>query len=71
MAGQVIKKKKQDKRPTDREELVQRRFMEIDVDPGHDAELGWIEKAEAAETERPIKLKGNRPGTASAKRRED
>jgi hypothetical protein len=58
MAAQVIKKKKQDKRPTDRELLVQRRFMEIDVDPGRDAELGWIDDAEDAETERTVKLKG-------------
>jgi hypothetical protein len=73
MAGQVIKKRKQkqDKRPTDREELVQRRFMEIDVDPGHDAELGWIDRVEGAEPERTVKLKGNRVGTASSKKRED
>ena len=71
MAGQVIKKKKQDKRPTDSKQLVQRRFMEIDVDPGRDAELGWTDKAEDAETERAVKLKGNRLGTASSKRRED
>ena len=71
MAGQVIKKKKQEKRPTDREELVQRRFMEIDVDPGRDAELGWIDKVEEAETERTVKLKGNRLGSAGSKRRED
>ena len=71
MAGRVIKKKKQDKRPTDREELVQRRFMEIDVDPGHDAELAWIDKVEDAKTARTVKLKGNRLGTASPKRRAD
>jgi hypothetical protein len=45
--------------------------MEIDVDPGHDADLGWIDKAEDAETERTAELKGNRLGTASSKRRED
>ena len=71
MAGQMTKKKKQDKRPTDREQLVQKRFMEIDVDPGRDAELGWIDKAEDTETERTAELKGNRLGTANWKRRED
>jgi hypothetical protein len=71
MAGQVTKKKKQDKRPTDREQLVQKRFMEIDVDPGRDAELEWIDKAEDAETERTAELMGNRLRTASWKRRED
>ena len=71
MAGQVTKKKKQDKRPTDRVQLVQKRFMEIDVDPGRDAKLGWIDKAEDAETERTAELKGNRLGTASPKRREN
>jgi hypothetical protein len=71
MAGQMTKKKKQDKRPTDREQLVQKRFMEIDVDPGRDAELGWMDKAEDAETERTPELKGNRLGSASSKRRED
>ena len=57
MAAQVTRKKKQHKKPTDREQLVQRRFMEIDVDPGRDAELGWIDDAEDAETERTVKLK--------------
>ena len=71
MAGQTTKKKKQDKRPTDRVQLVQKRFMEIDVDPGRDAELGWIDKAEDAETERTAERKVNRLGTASSKRRED
>jgi hypothetical protein len=71
MAAQVTRKKKQHKKPTDREQLVQRRFMEIDVDPGHDADLGWIDKAEDSETERTAELKGNRLGTASSKRRED
>ena len=71
MAGQATKKKKQDKRPTDREQLVQKRFMQIDVDPGRDAELGWIDKAEDTETERTAELKGNRLGTANSKRRED
>jgi hypothetical protein len=71
MARQVTKKKKQDKRPTDRVQLVQKRFMEIDVDPGHDAEFGWIDKAEDTETERTPDLKGNRLGTANSKRRED
>jgi len=71
MAGQATKKKKQDKRPTDREQLVQKRFMEIDVDPGCDAELGWIDKAEDAETEKTAEVKGNRLGTASSKRRQD
>ena len=71
MAGRVIKKKKQDKRPTDRGQLLRRRLMEIDVDPGRDAELGWFDKAEDAETERTADLKGNRFGTASSKRRED
>jgi hypothetical protein len=71
MPGQATKKKKQDKRPTDREQLVQKRFMEIDVDPGRDADLGWMDKAEDAETERTAELKGNRLGTANSKRRED
>jgi hypothetical protein len=71
MAGQAAKKKKQDKRPTDREQLVRKRFMEIDVDPGRDAELGWIDKAEDAETERTSDLKGNRLGSAGSKRRGD
>jgi hypothetical protein len=71
MAAQATKKKKQDKRPTDRVQLVQKRFMEIDVDPGRDAELGWIDKAEDTETERSADLEGDRLGTASSKRRED
>ena len=71
MAGQMAKKKKQGNRPTDRDQLVQKRFMEIDVDPGHDAELGWIDKTEDAETERTAERKGNRLGTPSSKRRED
>ena len=71
MAAQTTKKKKQDKRPTDRVQLVQKRFMEIDVDPGRDAELGWIDKAEDTETERTAELKGNRLGSANWKRRED
>ena len=41
MAGHGTKKKKNtEKRPTDREQLVQKRFMEVDVDPGRDAEPG-------------------------------
>ena len=71
MAAQTTKKKKEDKRPTDRVQLVQKRFMEIDVDPGRDAELGWIDKAEDTETERTAELKGNRLGTSNSKRRED
>jgi hypothetical protein len=71
MAGQVTKKKKQDKRPTDRVQLVKKRFMEIDVDPGRDAELGWIDKAEDTETGRTADLKGNRLGTANSKSREN
>ena len=71
MAGQVTKKKKQDKRPADRNQLVQRRFMEIDVDPGRDAELGWLDKAEDSAAARTAEMKGNRFGTASSKRRED
>jgi hypothetical protein len=71
MAAQVTRKKKQDNRPTDRDQLVQKRFMEIDVDPGHDAELGWIDKTEDAETERTAERKRNRLGGASSKRRED
>ncbi len=58
MASQATKKKKQGKRPADRDHLEQKRFMEIDVDPGRDAELGWIDKAE------------DRSGAAGSKRRE-
>ena len=64
-------KKKQDKKTTGREFLMRKRFMEIDVDPGRDAELGWIDKAEDAETEGTAELEGNRLDTASSKRRED
>ena len=71
MAGQATKKKKQDKRPTDREQLVQKRFMEIDVDPGRDAELGWIDKAEDTKTESTAELKVNRLRTASSRNPED
>ena len=71
MTAQVTRKKKQHRRATGREQVVQKRFMEIDVDPGRDAELGWIDKAEDAETERTAELKENRPSAASSKRRED
>ena len=71
MAAQVTRKKKRHKKSVDRVQLVQKRFMEIDVDPGRDAELGWIDKAEDAQTERLVDLKGNRFGTAGAKRRGD
>jgi hypothetical protein len=71
MAAQTTKKKKQGERQSDRKQLVEKRFMEIDVDPGRDADLGWIEKAEDAETDRTADLKGNRRGAASSKRRED
>jgi hypothetical protein len=69
MAAQVTKKKKRHKKPADRVQLVQKRFMEIDVDPGRDAELGWVDKAEDAKTERIVELKGNRFPTAGSKRR--
>jgi len=71
MAAPVTKKKEQEKSPTDREQLVLKRLMEIDVDPGHDAEFGSIDKVEDAGTERPVELKGNPLGTASSKRREE
>ena len=71
MAGQVTRKKKGQKKPADGMQLVQKRFMEIDVDPGHDAELGWIDKAEDAGTEGIVELKGNRFGPAGSKRRGD
>ena len=71
MAAPVTKKKEPEKRPTDREQLVLKRLMEIDVDPGHDAELGWIDKVEDAGTQRTVELKGNRLGTAGSKRREE
>ena len=71
MTAQVTRKKKQHRNSTGREQVVQKRFMEIDVDPGRDAELGWIDKAEDTETERTAALKENRPGAASSKRRED
>ena len=71
MAAPVTKKKEQDKKTTDREQLVLKRLMEIDVDPGHDAGPGWIDKVEDAGTERAVELKGNRLGTASSKRREE
>jgi hypothetical protein len=71
MAGKVTMKKKQDKKTTDREYFMWKRLMEIDVDPGHDAELGWIDKVEDAGTERTVELNGNRLGTASSKRREE
>jgi hypothetical protein len=70
MAAQVTRKKKRQKKPVDRVQLVEKRFMEIDVDPGRDAELGWIDNAEDAKVERTVELKGNRIGTASSKRRE-
>jgi len=70
MASQATKKKKQEKRPADRDHLEQKRFMEIDVDPGRDAELGWIDKAEDAKTQGIVELKGNRSGAAGSKRRE-
>jgi hypothetical protein len=63
-------KMKQDKKTIDREYPSRKRFMEIDVDPGHDAMLGWIDKGEDAGTERTGELKGSRLGTASSKRRE-
>jgi hypothetical protein len=71
MAAQAAKKKKQDKKPTDGDRIVQKRFMEIDIDPGRDAELGWIDKPQDAQTERTSDLKGNRLGSAGSKRRED
>ena len=71
MAAQVTKKQKQDKRPIDRDQFVKKRFMEIDVDPGRDAEFGWINKGEDAEAERTAELKANRLRTASSKRPED
>ena len=70
MAAPVTRKEEQEKRPAVREQLVLKRLMEIDVDPGHDAELGWIDKVEDAGTERTIELKGNRLGTAGSKRRD-
>ena len=70
MAAQVTRKKKRQKKLVDRVQPVEKRFMEIDVDPGRDAELGWIDKAEDAKTERIVELKGNRFGTAGSKRRE-
>jgi hypothetical protein len=71
MAAPVTKKKDQENRPTDREQLVLKRLMEIDVDPGHDADLGWTDKVEDAGTERTVERKGNRLGTAGSKRREE
>ena len=71
MAAQVTRKKKRQKKPADSVQLVEKRFMEIDVDPGRDAELGWIDKAEDAKPQRPVELKGNRFGTAASKRRAD
>jgi hypothetical protein len=71
MAAQMIRKKNRQKKPAGRVQLVQKRFMEIDVDPGHDADLGWIDKAEDAETERTVEGKRNRFGTAGSKRRAD
>ncbi len=70
MAAQVTRKKKRQKKLVDRVQPVEKRFMEIDVDPGRDAELGWFDKAEDAKTERIVELKGNRFGTADSKRRE-
>jgi hypothetical protein len=69
MAAQVTKRKKQYKRPADREQLVRKRMMEIDVDPGRDAEFLSIDKAEDAGTEITTELKSNRLGTANSKRR--
>jgi hypothetical protein len=71
MAAQVTKKEKQRRSPTDRVQLVRKRFMEIDVDPGRDAELGWIDKAEDTNTETTAELKANRLRTASSRRTED
>jgi hypothetical protein len=39
MAAQVTKKEKQHRSPTDRVQLVRKRFMEIDVDPGGSIKL--------------------------------
>jgi hypothetical protein len=71
MAAQVTKKEKQRRSPTDRVQLVRKRFMEIDVDPGRDAELGWIDKAEDTKTESTAELKVNRLRTASSRNPED
>ena len=71
MAAKVTMKKKRDNETTDREQLVQRRFMENDLDPGRDAELGWIDKAEDAEAESAAELNGNPFGAGGSKRRED
>ena len=71
MAAQVTKKEKQHRSPTDRVQLVRKRFMEIDVDPGRDAELGWIDKVEDTKTESTAELKVNRLRTASSRNPED
>jgi hypothetical protein len=71
MTAQVTRKKKQHRRATGRVQLVWKRFMEIDVDPGRDAELGWIDKAEDTNTETTAELKANRLRTASSRRTED
>jgi hypothetical protein len=60
MTAQLTRKKKQHRRATGRVQLERKRFMEIDVDPGRDAEFGWIDKAEDSETERTDEMKGNR-----------
>jgi hypothetical protein len=69
MAANVTKKKKPYKRPADRAQLVRNRMMEIDVDPGHDAEFSSIDKAGDNGTEITPELKRNRLGTAVSKRR--
>jgi len=71
MTARVTRKKKQHRRVTGRVQLVRKRFMEIDVDPGRDAELGWIDKAEDTNTERTGEPKANRLRTASLTRPED
>ena len=60
MTAQVTRKKKQHRRAAGRVQLERKRFMEIDVDPGRDAEFGWIDKAEDSETEKTDEMKGNR-----------
>jgi hypothetical protein len=71
MTAQVTRKKKQHRRATGHGQLVRKRFMEIDVDPGRDAEFGWIDKAEDTNTEKTAELKANRLRTASLRRPED
>ena len=71
MAVQVTKKKKQDKGPADREQDMLKRLMELDVDPGHDAVLESIEKAEDAGIESTAQLKRNPPVAASSRKREE